>query len=104
VDLDIPAGRRAGIAGVMVRPEKIEVHLEPPPVSWHRNAFPAQVKDVLYQGNFTRVTATLGDVEVAAVVQNVGRRAADGLEPGRRIYLSIDPDSFCVFGDDGRSG
>jgi len=104
VDLEIAARAGGAIAGVMVRPEKVEIHLEPPAGARHPNAFPARVVDVLYQGTFTRVTATLGDAEVAAVVQNAGRCLADGLAPGRTIYLSIDPASFCVFGDDGRSG
>ena len=103
VDLDLGAGRRGAIAGVMVRPEKVEVHLEVP-VTGHRNVFPSLIKDVVYQGNFTRVTATLGDIEVTAVVQNMRRGVTEQLEPGRRVHLSIDPETFCVFGDDGRSG
>ncbi len=107
IDLDIapgPGGPAEAIAGVMVRPEKIEVHMAPPAGTHHRNSFASQVKDVVYQGNFTRVIVTLAGADVTAVVQNLGRSGAGGLQPGQRIYLSIDPASFCLFGEDGQSG
>ena len=104
LDIGLEKGRApGGIGGVMVRPEKIEVHLEPPAVTRHRNVFPSLVKDVVYQGNFTRVIATLGGVEVTAVVPNVARAGAGGLRPGQAVSLSIDPGSFCLFDDGHRA-
>jgi hypothetical protein len=62
------------------------------------------VKDVVYQGNCTRVIASLGGVEVTAVLSNVARAGAGGLRPGQAVYLSIDPGSICLFDDHGRAG
>jgi putative spermidine/putrescine transport system ATP-binding protein len=93
------AGPTGPVSGVMVRPEKVEVRREPP-APGDPNAFPSAVKDVVYQGTFTRVTARLGDAEVTAVVQNAGRSGnGEALRPGQTVYLRIDPDSFCLFGE-----
>ena len=77
--------------------------VEAPAVTRHRNVFPSLVEDVVYQGNFTRVIATLGGVEVIAVVPNVARVGAVGPRPGQAVYLSIEPGSFCLFGEDGQA-
>jgi TOBE domain len=80
----------------MVRPEKVAVWREPPPPG-QPNGFASTITDVAYQGTFTRVAAKLGASDVLAVVQNAGRGTVLDLRPGQPVFLSIDPESFCLF-------
>jgi hypothetical protein len=89
VDLDIIAGKRGVIAGIMVRPEEDGPDRggKGVPVPGHRRWFEVDLD--LLPGQLHP-----GDLP---------RWATSRWRPWS-IYLSIDPDSFCVFGDDGRSG
>src|SRR6185436_13757335 len=110
IDLDISLGPEvslANVASVMVRPEKIDMHVEPPKET-HRNVFAGVVKHIVYQGNFTRVIASVGQAEVIVVAQNLAQRTGpEQLRLGQEIYLCIRPESVRAFmdgGDDGVAG
>jgi ABC-type Fe3+/spermidine/putrescine transport system ATPase subunit len=80
----------------MVRPEKVAVRRGPPPPG-QPNTFASTITDVAYQGTFTRIVAKLGGSDILAIVQNAGRGATSELRAGQAVFLSIDPESFCVF-------
>jgi ABC-type Fe3+/spermidine/putrescine transport system ATPase subunit len=96
LEVAVGGGVAKAITGVMVRPEKVAVRRGPPPPG-QPNTFASTITDVAYQGTFTRIVAKLGGSDILAIVQNAGRGATSELRAGQAVFLSIDPESFCVF-------
>jgi spermidine/putrescine ABC transporter ATP-binding subunit len=79
---------------LMVRPEKITVDISGN-LSPGANRFKAEVVDIVYLGNVTRLRAMIGKCEITALITNVnGQKNPVPLKPGHEIFLSIAPVNF----------
>jgi putative spermidine/putrescine transport system ATP-binding protein len=82
-----------GADGLLIRPEKIRVHDEPP--AGRPNLFAARVTRATYQGQQTRLDLDVDGLTLTAVVPNL-RRANRAYAARSHVYLEIDPGAFSV--------
>lgn len=96
VRVSLPAGLAEGsLVDLLVRPEAIALEAEDP---GHGEAVAGEVARIAYQGHRTECY-----VRVAGTTVRVLRAAADGIQPGDRVWLRIDPDRCLVCAHEGEA-
>lgn len=78
-----PAGFRGADCWLMLRPEKVDMTLDPVP-----GALPGQILETTFMGEITRYLITAGGVVMTVRRQN---RTSMPLEPGQQIHASWHP-------------
>lgn len=88
------AGRQGQAAELMLRPERVELTLEPGPEG---RSLPVVVEDMTFLGNNTTVSARTGWGAALTVRLNFGHPLSAGLVRGDRLHIRWSPEAAHAF-------